>query len=239
MTKVRYFPGISAAAKRLLQNVEHTSRRKAGTQETRRLMRFDTHANRVRYGVPIFVTFTPDEANNMVILRLSRNRRNDPVFAEGHDPVGKRVAGRRSPALSKDYGDDAVLDLPMDDLKAFLPTYDERRTILSRDALASVDGFRVVVSVSYEHLFGMRVWAFCPDCNGDAGVPCQDLFGSSSSTAEGGIFGRCDAGYTSIEAQKSKGSLHAHSQLFVQCLHQHTPLADVLRRLRADGVDIV
>ena len=50
--------------------------------------------------------------------------------------------------------------------------------------------------------------------------------------AEGGIFGRIDAGYTSIEAQKSTGSLHAHSQLFVQCLHQNTPLAEVLERIR-------
>ena len=63
------------------------------------------------------------------------------------------------------------------------------------------------------------------------GTPCQDLFGSSA-TAEGGVFGRIDAGYTSIEAQKSTGSLHAHSQLFVQCLHQHTPLREVLEAIR-------
>ena len=49
--------------------------------------------------------------------------------------------------------------------------------------------------------------------------------------AEGGIFGRIDAGYTSIEAQKSTGSLHAHSQLFVQCLHQHIGLAELMESL--------
>ena len=32
MTKVRFVPGLSAAAKRLLQNIEHTSRRLPGTQ---------------------------------------------------------------------------------------------------------------------------------------------------------------------------------------------------------------
>ena len=111
--------------------------------------------------------------------------------------------------------------------------------MLARDALASVDGFRTLVSVTYEHLFGMRVCPFCPDCNNsDGGRPCQDLFGSSS-TAEGGVFGRLDAGYTSIEAQKSKGGLHAHSQLFVQCLHQHTPSIEVLQRLRHGGQEIV
>ena len=48
-----------------------------------------------------------------------------------------------------------------------------------------------------------------------------------------------DAAFTSIEAQKSKGSLHAHSQLFVQCMHQHTPLVEVLRALRAKGGNLV
>ena len=92
MTKVRYVPGLCPAAQNLLQNIEHTSRRLPGTQETRRLMRFDTHANRVRYGVPIFVTFSPDEAHNLLMIRLSRTRRNDPVFAEGNDPVGESKA---------------------------------------------------------------------------------------------------------------------------------------------------
>ena len=38
-----------------------------------------------------------------------------------------------------------------------------------------------------------------------------------------------DAAYISIEAQKSTGSLHAHCQVFVQCLHQHTPLAEIFQ----------
>jgi hypothetical protein len=91
-----------------------------------------------------------------------------------------------------------------------------------------------LVLATYEYLFGMRVCPYCPDCNSLPGDPCQDLFGSSA-LAEGGVFGRIDAGYTSIEAQKSTGSLHAHSQLFVQCLHQHTPLVDVLARIRRVG----
>ena len=41
MTKVRYVPNLSCAAQRLLQNIEHTTRRLPGTQETRRLMRFE------------------------------------------------------------------------------------------------------------------------------------------------------------------------------------------------------
>ena len=95
------------------------------------------------------------------------------------------------------------------------------------DPLASVDGFRSLLLLAYEYLFGVRMCSRCPDCNnGRCGSPCQDWFGSNAKP-EGGIFGRLDAGYTSFEAQKSTGSLHAHSQLFVQCLHQHESLAEV------------
>ena len=239
MTKLRFVPGLSAAASKLLQNIEHCSRRIAGTQETRRLMRFDTHANRIRYGVPIFVTFSPDEAHSLLMIRLSRTRRNDPVFADVANANLKKYCGRKDPRLHRN-ADDVYLSVPVADIIDSLPTYDERRKILARDALASVDGFRTIVLATYEYLFGMRVCPYCPDCNSDdATQPCQDLFGSSAY-AEGGEFGRMDAGYTSIEAQKSTGSLHAHSQLFVQCLHQHTPLTEVLARIKqVGGRDIV
>ena len=173
----------------------------------------------------------------MIMIRLSRARRRDPVFAKQRDEVGARFADRRRPELGRDFDDDVFLDVPLEDLRSFLPSHDERRKLLARDALATVDGFRVIVSVTYEFLFGMRVCSNCPHCNLPKkfkGPPCQDIFGSSS-TPEGGVFGRCDSAYTSIEAQKSRGSLHAHTQLFVQCLHQHTPLVEIFARIRSVG----
>ena len=110
--------------------------------------------------------------------------------------------------------------------------------MLAKDPLAAVDGFRVLVMLTYKELFGLRMCPCCPHCNGAHGVPCQNLFGSSS-TAEGGIFGRVGAVYTSIEALKSTGALHAHSQLFVECLHQHTPLVDVMQRITGTGATVV
>ena len=41
------------------------------------------------------------------------------------------------------------------------------------------------------------------------------MFGSNAK-AEGGMLGRVDAVYTSIEAQHFTGSRHAHSQVVVQ-----------------------
>lgn len=83
----------------------------------------------------------------------------------------------------------------------------------------------------------MRFCQNCPQCN-VGNSPCQDLFGSNA-IAEGGFFGRIDAVFTSIEAQKSTGSLHPHSRLFIQCLHQHTSLHDIIAMLRQNSSHIV
>ena len=48
-----------------------------------------------------------------------------------------------------------------------------------------------------------------------------------------------DAAFAAIEAQK-KGDLHVHTQLFVQCLHQHKQLDEVMEQLRQKrGDDLV
>ena len=234
LTKLKYVPSMTPVAKRILNNAEATTRKMSGTQETRRQMRFDTNALRVRYGVPIFVTFSPDEKHNLLMIRLSRTRKKDPVLL--HDPAAALFGDLRAPRLGQAAytmhdGDDVWLALSPEDLQAQIPDYDTRRALIAKDSLASVEGFRVMVLLAYEHLFGMRVCPNCPHCNHDDDAePCQDCFGSNAKS-EGGVFGRLDAGYTSFEAQKSTGALHAHSQLFVQCLHQHQPLSQVLDEL--------
>ena len=233
---MRYVPTLSEAAHALLRNIEHASRSLPGTQETRRMMRFATQAYRIKYGTPIFVTFSPDESQSLLMVRMSRTRRNDPVFLSTLSSKAKHFAGANAPDLSPDP-DDVLFEVSVKDWIDALPAYDLRRRILATDALASVEGFRVMVQLTLQHLFGMNFCQDCPNCSMSA-QPCQDVFGSSA-ISEGGIFGRVDAVYMSIEAQKSTGSLHAHSHLFVQCLHQHTSLRDILRKLRADPGHIV
>ena len=50
-----------------------------------KIMRYATHAGRIRRGVPIFVTWSPDEKHNVLMLRLSRARRNDPLRQENRN----------------------------------------------------------------------------------------------------------------------------------------------------------
>ena len=155
MTKLRYVPGLSRAAKRMLQNIEHTSRKVAGCQETRRQLRVDAHALRVKYGVSIFITYSPDEAHNLLMVRLSRTRRSDPVLSV--DESASKYVGRGEPNLFFDESGDVRIDIPMAELIGKLPAWDERRRILARDPLASVDGFWISILLVHEHVFGMRI----------------------------------------------------------------------------------
>ena len=165
------------------------------------------------------------------MIRLSRTRRNHPVFQSSTAKKLQQVCGADEPKMIVNDCD-LILSVSAQGLLDELADYDERRQILATDSLASVDGFQIMIQLTFQHLFGMNFCPNCPSCNHDnSDNPCQHLFGSNA-TAEGGIFGRVDAVYTSIEGQKSTGRLHAHSQVFVQCLHPHTNIYQIMEKLR-------
>ena len=223
VSKLPYVRGLGPAARKLAQNMRHTAQSMPGTQEARKRMRFEIEALRIRFGTPIFVTFSPDEAHQMLYIRMCRARRSDPV---GSASVFQSwdVSERSYPPLDGN----CTLPIHVETFCRALPTWEQRRQALARDPLASVDGFRVLVLLVLEHLFGVHVCSACPDCNlaMSSQSPCQNEDGSSAKLV-GGVFGRMDAAYVTIEAQKSTGSLHAHCQCFVQCLHQHTALEEI------------
>ena len=105
-----------------------------------------------------------------------------------------------------------------------LPDYEARRALLARDPLACAYGFQVLVLLALRHIFGLRFCFNCPDCAKSA-QPCTDAFGSNS-TASGGVFGRIDAIYGSLECQRC-GAFHLHCQLFAQCFHQFRSLSEL------------
>ena len=77
MTKVWRCHGLTPAAKKLLAAVEHTSQRVEGTQEVRRLVRWNLWSWGVVYGQSIFVTFSPSEKHSLLMIRLARIREGD------------------------------------------------------------------------------------------------------------------------------------------------------------------
>ena len=119
------------------------------------------------------------------------------------------------------------LPIAVESVQRLVPCWEQRRRVLARDPLASVDGFHTLALLLLKYIFGLHMCPHCPNC-ATTWQPCTDTAGSNA-TVVGGVFGRVDAAYISIEAQKSTGSLHAHCQVFVQCLHQHTPLTEIFQ----------
>ena len=60
----------------------------------------------------------------------------------------------------------------------------------------------------------------------------MDAFGSNATPMGGGA-GRCDAMVGAVEAQKAEGVLHLHMFLFLQMVHQFTPLQEIADLIRA------
>lgn len=169
------------------------------------------------------------------------------------DDVARRFGGRGVPECGVDYllsmrekfkemaytEEDFVFGIPVMFDETQLSTYGDRRAMVARTPLACVDGFRVLVYLVLRFLWGVRCCPRCPYCAEDPGdeEPCMDLNGSCAS-AEGGFLGRGDASHLSFEAQKSTGALHGHAEVSVQCIHQHTPLWEVMRTVREDSKEI-
>eukprot|EP00435_Cladocopium_sp_Y103_P055193 s336_g18.t1 len=138
VSKLRYVQGLKPMARKLLTNMRHTAQGLPGTQEARKRMRFEIQAMRIRYGVPLFVTYTPDEAHQLLFVRMTRVRASDPVRAAsvGQDfPAGDLLfpdLGTKNAAAPGPF--EYEFSLPM--------SWAERREVLARDPLAAVDGFR-------------------------------------------------------------------------------------------------
>ena len=115
--------------------------------EVPKMMRYATPAGRIRKGVPILATLSPDEKHNVAMLCLFRCRQRDPMntLHQSIAVFGKVQAPsitNAKPMVRKDAVDSG---LPLEEILQWLPAYDDRRTILARDSLASVEGFRMSI----------------------------------------------------------------------------------------------
>ena len=80
-------------------------------------MRFEIEAMRVRYGVPLFITVSPDEAHQLLFVRMSRTRVSDPVRAAS--PWQEWGSGDRNfPSLD----DDILFPIHVERLLRALPS---------------------------------------------------------------------------------------------------------------------
>ena len=183
-------PNLPPLARNILQNVQNVSTCIEGTHEVRRLMRHEIQAFHVFYGAPLIVTFSPNERHNTLMLRLSRTGHNDLVSIA--QPCLRRWGGHAHPSL----------ELPIDALSPALPSYEQRKLVLSQDPLACMSAFRIIVRLAMSTIFGVRVCLCCPRCNSPMGKStCQNIFGSVASS-EGRFIGRLYACLGSLRTKK-------------------------------------
>ena len=215
--KVALVPGLSSLSQRLLRQVQYSIRRIPGTTGVRSLMRHRAQAMQLYYGTPLFVTLSPAEKHNWIMLKLARWRMEDPAVQQ--DPALQKVAARTAPEAGT---------------SETWPTFEERRKILALKPSAAVIGFRVHVQLLLQGIFGLRTCLFCPQCqlSGEEAF-CADLCGNGAKL-EGGAFGRCVAGFFAIESQKA-GALHVHGHVVLECLHQHRSLDSLVEEMESRG----
>ena len=87
--------------RRLLTNVEHVTRDMPALPEVRRTKRHQTYAHRIAYGQPFFITFSPNEKDSTLMLRLHRSRLSDPCHLAAPDL--RRWGAIDAPALDEDF----------------------------------------------------------------------------------------------------------------------------------------
>ena len=105
----------------------------------------------------MFVTFSPGEGHNLFMIRLSRTQRNDPLMKNKFTKPQSHCYASDMPNLNAS-SEDIVLVASVEDMAQTLPSHDPRTIILATDALASVDGCRIMVHLTFQHLRRMFVF---------------------------------------------------------------------------------
>ena len=84
------------------------------------------HGYRIVYGQAIFVTFSPNEKDSLLMIRLSRTRASDPVHSQFE--AGRKWGTRDAPSIEHTPVEFAIYP---EELASLIPDYEERRSILA------------------------------------------------------------------------------------------------------------
>jgi hypothetical protein len=234
-------PPLSSLAKTFLRSFQATNRNIEGTQEIRTMMRKDGEAFAVMYGGNVFITISPNERQNALMIRCARSLRSDPM--RKYDDDFAKWTNIDTPSLEIKHhaslDDERTVNVPIQAILGALPDMQSQQALLAKDPLASVYGFHILVRITLRALFGVRICSDCPDCNTSTARPgCCDELGNVA-TPEGGILGLIEAYHGSIESQGATGSLHAHMNLFLNRMHQHTKMIDIAKAIQEQGDALV
>ena len=149
MSKLAFVPGLGPAARKLLpphactHSAPHAS---CPARKTRvELCASKFLATRVRYDF-----LARRGASTAVYVRIARTRETDPAH---YTPLWKDCAAGSREWPSLDACVPAHVEIP----RRGLPTWDQQGAVLARDPLACVHGFRILVQLTLQHLFGLNL----------------------------------------------------------------------------------
>ena len=107
-SKLLYAEGLDAFARSLARKVNFISETLPGNQIVRKMMGHCEFGARIMHGDSIFLTISPNEHHSALVLRLIRNRANDPMLY-GTEPVDvalREISGLTRPRLEADHNDE-------------------------------------------------------------------------------------------------------------------------------------
>ena len=221
-SKLIFAEHLTQLQRKLLSDFRFRCKSLPGTQEIRIKIGHLGFWSTVVYGNGIFMTISPGERHNYLAIRLSRYRQRDPFMQAPTDAAAQQRpwGSKDSPSIEPHADDEFHVDIP---------GYDLRRLVLAQDPLAAANAFFVQIRVVLATVLGIRMCPHCLHCS-NTDYPCQDALGSNAELM-GGLAGRSDALFGSVECQKSNGSLHFHFFVFIQRLHQFATMKEIAEML--------
>ena len=234
VTRLPFAEGLTDFERRLAREIVFKASMMPGTLPCRRLMGNCATGARVAYGEALFLTWSPNEQQSALVLRLMRNRRKDPMLrgASIEDEALRQCSGRDVPAITADGLENSVT--------IQLPLYHVRRKLTARDPRAVVAAYRYEVKFKLPMLLGLRVCPDCPNCNiyVDGYVlrsPCQDIFGLNTLPM-GGLAGLAGTMGGATEFQKCN-TPHEHAHVHLVNIYQHRTLAEIAEAIEKAWLD--
>ena len=223
ITRLPFAEGLSTFERSLAREICFRSAHMPGNMAVRRTMGHAALGARVVFGETLFMTWSPNEQHSAVVLRLMRNRSNDPMLrGEGDVDHALRVCSSMQAPHVVAPGDHSEVELPL---------YHIRRKLVARDARAVVAAYLYEVKYKLPMLMGLRCCPFCPRCNLDTWPrPCQDIFGANTLPM-GGIAG-CACSMSGATEYQKKSTPHFHALLHLVNVYQYRTLADIAAAIK-------
>ena len=237
-SKLPYAEGLSVFERNLAHEINFSSEYMPGNAMVRRLMGHSATGARVVYGESLFFTWSPNEQNSALVLRIMRNRKNDTMLLgqEETDAWLRRCSRVDEPKISKEeqkkhdaQTDTVTVTLP-------LPRQKDRQRLCARDARAVVARYMYEVKFKLPWLLGLRVCPWCPYCNRPGSSrPCQDIFGSNMQPMGGALGGASTLG-GATEYQKHT-TPHLHAQVHLVNVYQYMTLVEIAALIEEKWLD--